>query len=362
MTERAKILGHHLFDVFPDNPDDPTATGVRNLKASLHRVLSSRKTDTMPIQKYDIRRPESEGGGFEERFWSPMNVPVLAPGGEVGFIIHRAEDVTDFVRLQQETERFRSKIVDAEIEIFKRAQELAEAHRQSQEAIAELETFCFSLSHDFRAPIRAIHSFCEIVLADSGPALEAPSREALKKAIASAQRMDSLIQDVLAFAGLSRQPVKTETVDVDQLLREIITERPEFQSPRAEIIIHSPLSRIEGHEASLTQCMTNLLGNAVKFVTHGVTPKIDVFAEDHGHTVRLCFQDNGVGMDADTQRRLFDTFDRRTECNGHYAMGMGLAIVRKATERMRGKVGVQSAPGKGSRFWLELKKATAYEQ
>ncbi|HJT24298.1 MAG TPA: PAS domain-containing protein, partial [bacterium] len=93
-------LGRNLFDLFPDNPDDPAATGVANLKASLKRVLETKKPDTMAVQKYDIQRPESEGGGFEERYWSPMNSPVLDGKGEVAYIVHRVEDVTEFIRLK----------------------------------------------------------------------------------------------------------------------------------------------------------------------------------------------------------------------------------------------------------------------
>jgi PAS domain S-box-containing protein len=101
MTRREGILGRGLFDVFPDNPDDPTATGTRNLRASLDRVRQNRVPDAMAVQKYDIRRPESGGGGFEERFWSPMNSPVFDPAGGLAYIIHRVEDVTDFVRLKE---------------------------------------------------------------------------------------------------------------------------------------------------------------------------------------------------------------------------------------------------------------------
>jgi PAS domain S-box-containing protein len=101
MTRREDILGRGLFEVFPDNPDDPAASGVRNLKASLDRVHARRATDTMAVQKYDIRRPESEGGGFEERYWSPVNSPVLNAAGEMEYIIHQVEDVTEFVRLRQ---------------------------------------------------------------------------------------------------------------------------------------------------------------------------------------------------------------------------------------------------------------------
>src|SRR6185503_9826413 len=88
MTAREKILGRHLFEVFPDNQDDPAATGVSNLRASLERVLETKAADAMAVQKYDIRRPESEGGGFEERLWSPMNSPVLQADGTLAYIIH----------------------------------------------------------------------------------------------------------------------------------------------------------------------------------------------------------------------------------------------------------------------------------
>ena len=133
MTERETIVGKDLFDVFPDNPDDPDATGVRNLRASLDTVLRTGKPHTMGVQKYDIRRPEAEGGGFEERYWSPINSPVFI-GGKLTHIIHRVEHVTDFVRLEQER-REREKAHDdlrstserTRMELYQRTEELDEA-------------------------------------------------------------------------------------------------------------------------------------------------------------------------------------------------------------------------------------------
>jgi len=137
MTKREEILGRHLFEVFPDNPDDPTATGVSNLRASLGRVLQHRTADAMAVQKYDIRRPESEGGRFEERYWSPVNSPVLGTNGEVAYIIHRVEDVTEFIRLKQAgseqqriTEDLRTRTAEMEAEIFRRAQQIQEVNNQ----------------------------------------------------------------------------------------------------------------------------------------------------------------------------------------------------------------------------------------
>jgi len=102
MTKRAEILGHGLFDVFPDNPDDPEATGVSNLRASLSYVLENGAPHTMAVQKYDIRRPD---GSFEERYWSPLNKPVFNEQHETTLIIHRVEDVTEFVQLKKEKAR-----------------------------------------------------------------------------------------------------------------------------------------------------------------------------------------------------------------------------------------------------------------
>jgi PAS domain S-box-containing protein len=145
MTKREEVLGRGVFEVFPDNPDDRHATGVRNLSASLERVLRNKAPDAMAVQKYDIRRPAAEGGGFEERYWSPVNSPVLGPGGAVAYITHRVEDVTEFVRLKQrgaeqekQTQELRVRAEQMEAEVFLRAQELQEANRRLRLANDEL--------------------------------------------------------------------------------------------------------------------------------------------------------------------------------------------------------------------------------
>jgi PAS domain S-box-containing protein len=141
MTKREEILGRGIFDVFPDNPDDPSATGVRNLRTSLQRVIQDKTPDAMAIQKYDIRKPVAEGGGFEERFWSPVNSPVFGPDKRVVYIIHRVEDVTEFVRLKQQTleheklaEKLRTHAGKMEAEVYQRAAEVQEANRRLEAA------------------------------------------------------------------------------------------------------------------------------------------------------------------------------------------------------------------------------------
>ena len=168
MTQREQILGKEIFEVFPDNPKDPAATGVLNLRISLERVLKNHVPDTMEIQKYDIRKPEAEGGGFEERHWNLYNVPVLGPDKEVAYVIHRVEDVTEFVHLklqrteqQRYTEELRAQTREmetrarlSECEAREAGRQLAAANKQSAGLAAqgarareELDKF-FKLSPD----------------------------------------------------------------------------------------------------------------------------------------------------------------------------------------------------------------------
>ncbi|MFN8650358.1 MAG: PAS domain S-box protein [Gemmatimonadales bacterium] len=146
MTQRARILGRNLFEVFPDNPDDPDATGTANLLASLDRVLRSGQADTMAVQRYDIRRPPNEGGGFVERYWSPTNAPVLGPDGHLKYIIHRVKDVTDFILLERQREAQQREAGEMarhneamRLEIAQRGQELQKVNDQLRLLQRELE-------------------------------------------------------------------------------------------------------------------------------------------------------------------------------------------------------------------------------
>ena len=145
MTKREEILGREVFEVFPDNPNEPSATGVNNLRASLQNVLQNRAPHTMAVQKYDIRHPDLEDGGFEERYWSPVNTPIFDAEGKVGYIIHRVDDVTEFIRLKQQerkeyqlTKTLQKRTEQMEIDIYLRAQELQKVNNQLQATNEEL--------------------------------------------------------------------------------------------------------------------------------------------------------------------------------------------------------------------------------
>lgn len=146
MVKREEILGRGIFDVFPDNPNDPTATGVKNLRHSLELVIETKAPHTMAVQKYDIQRPSSEGGGFEERYWSPKNSPVLDQENKLLYIIHRVEDVTELIQAQkskaaqdQEMQAMQSRTGLMQLEIYHRAKEIEIANKQLEQLSHELK-------------------------------------------------------------------------------------------------------------------------------------------------------------------------------------------------------------------------------
>lgn len=136
MTRREDILGRHMFEVFPDNPDDPGADGVSNLRSSLGRVLELGRPDVMSIQKYDIRKPDSEGGGFEERYWNPVNTPVLGPDGRVRSILHCVEDVTELVRMRKSEATHAAMAREQELVIAR----LRDANRELADQMEQIKT------------------------------------------------------------------------------------------------------------------------------------------------------------------------------------------------------------------------------
>jgi signal transduction histidine kinase len=243
---------------------------------------------------------------------------------------------------------------------------VAERTAQLQTSIEDLEAFAYSLAHDLRAPVRAIHGFTQIVI-EMPPGQVSPAAiTLLNRVVAAAIRMDSLIQDVLALTHVIRLPATLAPVNVDALVHALVLERPEFSPPRAEIQIESPLLPVIGHEAMLSQCLVNLLSNAVKFVERGKVPRVRVWtqalnpaatASSPSPRVRIWIEDQGIGIPSEAQARVFEMFQRLHTAAQYEGTGIGLAIVRKAADRMGGRVGVDSVLKKGSRFWLELPKA-----
>ena len=224
-----------------------------------------------------------------------------------------------------------------------------------RERTAELEAFSYTIAHDLRAPLRAIHRFSDVLLEDYTPRLDEQGREYLRRMAEGAARMDRLIEDLLAYSRISRADIQHVAVDVGPLLSEILSDlRREFGERRVDLTVEGVLPPVLGDRVLLKQALSNLMSNAVKFVVPGAAPVVRVDAAALGGVVRITVRDNGIGIDPKYHDRIFRIFERLSGGEDYPGTGVGLAIVKKAVARMNGRVGLDSEPGKGSSFWIEL--------
>lgn len=233
---------------------------------------------------------------------------------------------------------------------------VAERTAELETLNAELEAFSYSVSHDLRAPLRSLSMYAKILGEEYKDTLPPTGRHYADRIAANAERMDRLTRDVLTLSRLTRTNLNLEVLDLDHALREVIAEYPDLAAASDRIEVCSPLGRVVGHAGSLTQCFSNLLQNALKFIPAGQTPRIRVYSEARPGKRRVFVEDNGPGIAPADHRRIFGMFER-ANATSVPGTGIGLAIVKKAVERMGGAVGIESALGQGSRFWVELTAA-----
>jgi PAS domain S-box-containing protein len=250
------------------------------------------------------------------------------------------------------------KATSARIEELNEA--LAEQIRGLAAANQELDAFSYSISHDLRAPLRAMQGFSEALLEDYGERLDATGHDYAHRIATASRQMDALIQDLLAYSRLVRAEVTLEPVSLGTVVDEACGAlEMELKEREGEILVERPLGRVRAHRAVLGQIVSNLLGNALKFMRPGAPPRVRVCAERTGGRVRLWVEDNGIGIAPEHRERIFRAFERLHGVEQYPGTGIGLAIVQKGAARLGGQAGVESEPGVGSRFWVELAEAEA---
>lgn len=233
---------------------------------------------------------------------------------------------------------------------------VAQRTDQLEAANKELESFAYSVSHDLRAPLRAMEGFASALLEDYAEKLDETGRDYANRVVSAAQHMDILIQDLLAYSRLSRSALKPSAVSLDGVLGEVMHQlSSDIQKRDAQIRVERPLPEVMGDHATLVQVLSNLLSNAIKFVKPGVKPRVNIRAETLSNKVRLWVEDAGIGIAPEYYDRIFRIFERLQGTESYPGTGVGLAIVKKGLERMGGIAGVDSVPGKGSKFWVELR-------
>jgi signal transduction histidine kinase/CheY-like chemotaxis protein len=389
MTQREGILGRDIFDVFPDNPADLTATGVENLRGSLESVLSKRAPHTMAVQKYDIRRPDAEGGGFEERYWSPVNSPVFDAEGRLTYIIHRVEDVTDFVRLTadrqaetKQTSELRLIAEQMELEVFKRSQEIEESRKQLETTNRELakvnmelqiardqaieasnlkSAFVANISHELRTPLTGVIGLNDLLL---GTELTPEQQDLASSVRASASALVAIVNDILDLSKIEAGKAELEAVPFNAIflvqdISRLLAATAKHKGLKVGTFVDQTIPQfVVGDPARLRQILINLIGNSIKFTEKGEVSVKAVVESQDDQTVTILFSvsDTGIGIAPEEHRFLFEPFSQIDNSNTrrYGGTGLGLSISRRFVTMMGGEIGLESSKGEGSTFWFRI--------
>jgi signal transduction histidine kinase len=299
-----------------------------------------------------------------------MVVPMIAGGELIGALsfgdaagpfspeqVSIAREVAAQMAIAIAQDRLYERVKRQAVELEQRVQERT---RELEAANQELDAFSYSISHDLRAPLRAMQGFTEALLEDYGERLDATGQDYAQRIVAASHRMDLLIQDLLAYSRLSRTEVRLDAVKVESVVDDVCAQlATELKDRGAEISVDRPLARVMAHRTVFGQILANLLTNAVKFVSPTTLPRIRIWTDIRSDWVRLWVEDNGIGILPEHRERIFRAFERLHGVEQYPGTGIGLAIVQKGIARLGGQVGVESVPGQGSRFWVELKSAEA---
>ena len=308
----------------------------------------SGKISAVHDAEVDMERPDGS------RVTVIVNIrPLKNDRGEVTGAINGFYDITHRKQVEEALRRAQEELLNQNDKLEQTVQQRTAKLR---ETIHELESYSYSISHDMRAPLRAMQAYAQVLVDELGPRLDERSRRYLDRITAASNRLDALITDVLSYSRLARGELALKPVNLDKLVEEMTHHYPALQD--AQIQIAADLGTVIAVEALLAQAIANLLTNATKFVGPGVRPRIRIWSEDSApSSVKLLVRDNGIGIAPENHHRIFTIFARIHSDKEYEGSGIGLSIVKKAIERMNGQVGLTSELGQGSTFWLQLSKA-----
>lgn len=329
-SDLAALQGTDSFaEVHPDDRemvraifDDTVATG-HGQRCTYRLVLADGRV-------HDI---ESQGG------------VIRSATGDVDRVVVVSRDITERRHMEDE---IRALNADLEQRVQARTAELATANK-------ELETFTYSVSHDLKAPLRGIDGYSRLLLEDHLNQLDEEGRLFLRNVRQGVDQMGELIEDLLAYSRMERRTLHGVAVDLGQQVAGVLSERSDdIRVRQVEVVAELGGLRALADPDGLTMVLRNLVDNALKFTHHTPHPRLVIRAHASATHATLAVQDNGIGFDMQFHDRIFDIFQRLQRAEDYPGTGVGLAIVRKAMQRMHGRIWAQSTPGQGATFFLEL--------
>jgi PAS domain S-box-containing protein len=353
------VLGYsedELKNVTPDQLVHPA-----DLAIIVERVQILKKG--LPVEYFEVRCQHKDGS-YRWIGWTAAPFPAE----KLIYIFGR--DVTARKSAEE-------KILQLNGELENRIDALTEVNR-------ELETFNYSISHDLRAPLRSMSGFAQALMDGEASKLGTQGADYVRRIANSARRMDTLLQDLLEYSRVARASMPPTSVNLDGVVGEIVTLRErEIQETKANIEVKAPLGEVTAHLPTVQQILANLIDNALKFVGKDRAPHLQIWTEEVNRdgspavkpqngaatgnpaasegqrSVRIWVEDNGIGIEKEFHEKIFGLFERLHPSHTFPGTGLGLAIVRKGVERMGGRVGLESQPERGSRFWVELPTGAA---
>jgi len=310
---------------------------------TLLAILMARWISRALLRSVDLLRADAAALGRGD-------MPPQKPSGleETDFVadaMHRAADL-----LRQRTRD--NALLNAELE-----RKVEERTASLREAMTQMEEFSYTVSHDLRSPLRAMQGYAHLLVEDYGEKLDETGVNYLDRIGRAAERMDRMTSDLLTYSRLSSTRVELAPVNIESVVRHAVEQYIELPRKPAQVQIVAPLASVMAHEPSLTQAIANLLTNAVKFVKPGEPAMITLRTESIGTRVRIWVEDQGISIAPELQPALFRMFERLPTGGTYEGTGIGLAIVKKAAEKMGGTCGVESDGFSGSKFWIELAAA-----
>lgn len=361
MRKSEELFGLNVYDAFPDDPDDPTSRATTNLRESIDRAISSRKPDWMAIVRYPIEKPVEEGGGFEVRYWSPVNAPIYDDNGDLLYIVQAVHDVSDYVvsdNPESEVEfalPTRADGVAIGVDVMAKSRDLLATNRELHAAGEAKNEFLSRMSHELRTPLTAISGFAELLTVSD---LSEEHEEWAQTILKASRHLAGLVNEILDISkieagelSLSIEPVSLGNVLDEAIeLMQPMADRREIKLVREGSVGHL---YVEADTQRLKQVLINLISNAIKYNRNGGSVLVRVGGDQE--SVMISIKDTGPGLSEEDIGKLFIPFERLTaDAKGIEGTGLGLALSKTLVGAMDGQITVDSAPGEGSTFTVEL--------